>query len=156
MAKFTLTWKDQDNDNYETIAKVAKQNNLSIAEVEKLVDRFTDGECVTLQFDTEKGKCWVLFDGKEGVNDWKVERDVVLSLPDRWEKYTTGRESYIATLQAQIDEALTAYQQETDRKSPAAKNLLRFIEDTRQELNALKASNYDNGDDEGLISAVNA
>jgi hypothetical protein len=142
MAKFTLTFKDPDNDHYEIIEKIARQNKLDPDEVQALVSRFTDGEYVTIQFDTDKNKCWVLFTNKEGVNDFKPERDVVIKTTDYWEKYTTGRKVHVASLQAQIDEAVTAYQAEEDKKSPAARNLLRFIEDVRQELNGFKGANW--------------
>lgn len=146
MAKFTLTFKDPDNDHYEIIEKIARQNKLDPDEVQALVSRFTDGEYVTLQFDTAKNKCWVLYEGKEGVNDFKEERDVVLKVTNIRDKYFEGRQTYIATLQGQIDEAMQTYKAESDKKSPAAKNLLRFIEDTRHELNGLKeAERFKNG-----------
>lgn len=147
MAKFTLTFTEVQDDYDEIISAIAKQNNLDVdKDVVALVHRFTDGCEVTLQFDTEKKKCWVLFNGKEGINDWKVERDVVAKTVNYWEKYTTGRKTHVASLQAQIDEALQAYKDEEDKKSPAARNLLRFIEDVRQELNAFKGANWNKED----------
>ncbi len=138
MAKFTLTFKDRDTDFDDIIDAVAKQNNLDVEEVVKLVHRFTDGAYVTLQFDTEKNKCWVLFNGKEGVDDWKIERDVVIKTTSVHDKYNEGRKAYMASLERQLDEALETYKAEDDKKSSAAKNLLRFIEDTRQDLNGFR------------------
>lgn len=155
MAKFTLTFST-DEDIYEIVENIAKQNGLSVDAVDQLVTRFTDGYEVTLQFDTVKNKCWVLFNGKEGINDLEPpKRDVIIKTIDLKAKYFEGRKAHMETLQSHIDEALDAYQQETDKKSSAAKNLLRFIEDTRQELNAFKATHRED-DDEDLLSAVHA
>jgi hypothetical protein len=144
MAKFTLTFiEDRDNDDshYEIIDTIARQHNLDVGDVQAFVERFVDGNTVTLQFDTEKQKCFVLYAGKEGVNDFKDERDVILKTTNIHDRYFEGRAVYIATLQTQLDEAAETYKQEGDKKSAAAKNLLRFIEDVRQELNGLKAVN---------------
>ena len=141
MAKFTLTFTEPEEDVYEIIETIARQHNLDESEVEKFVHRFTEGGSVTLQFDTEKNKCFVVFSYKEGINDFKDERDVIAKATDIHDKYNEGRKAHIDMLQAQMDEALDAYRNETDKKSSAAKNLLRFIEDTRQELNGFKGAN---------------
>jgi hypothetical protein len=144
MAKFTLTFiEDRDNDDshYEIIDTIARQHNLDVGDVQAFVERFVDGNTVTLQFDTEKQKCFVLYAGKEGVNEFKDERDVILKATNIRDRYTDGRKAYMATLQAQLDEATDTYKQESDKQSSASKNLLRFIEDVRQELNGLKAVN---------------
>lgn len=142
MAKFTLTFKDPDNDHYEVIEAVAKSSKLDPDEVQALVNRFTDGEYVTLQFDTDKNKCWVVFTDKEGVDDWQPVQggDVICKATNIRDKYNDGRDAYIGVLQEQLDEALDTYRSEDDKQSSAAKNLLRFIEDTRQELNGLKSA----------------
>ena len=138
MAKFTLTFSEAQDDYNEVIVAVAKQNNLDVDKVVGLVHRFTDGDSVTLQFDTEKKKCWVVYTNKEGVNDFKDEVDVVIKATNVRDKYTEGRKAYMASLERQLDEALETYKAEDDKHSAAAKNLLRFIEDTRQELNRFR------------------
>ena|SRR5271157_4549198 len=143
MAKFTLTFIEAEGDDthYEIVDTIARQHKLDVNQVQAFVERFVDGDTVTLQFDTATNKCFVLYADKEGVNDIKDERNVVAKT-DYWEKYTTGRAKHCENLQAQIDEALEVYKAEEDKKSAAAKNLLRFIEDVRQELKGFKGANW--------------
>lgn len=145
MAKFTLTFAEAQDDYNEVITAVAKQNKLDVDDVVNLVHRFTDGDSVTLQFDTDKRKCYVLFTHKDGVNDWEIEQDVVIKATNIRDRYNEGRIAHVANLQSQMDEAIETYKNEPDKKSSAAKNLLRFIEDTRQELNGFREADRNRG-----------
>jgi len=132
MAKFTITFKDPDNDRSSIIGQVAYQNKLDEDAVYDLVDRFA-GEYVTLQFDTEAGTCAVLEDGDNGVNDYnsygKTAVDVEEDEDAAWE---------IEELTRQVKQTRKDYEDEPDKESRYAKGLLKFIIDTNAEIKNLK------------------
>jgi hypothetical protein len=128
----------QDMCVYDEVASairgVAKQSDLTEDEVWAYVSSFIgNGEFARLQFDTDDRSCRVLRTAEAGVDEYVPERNVVAKLVRRGD-------TPIAELQRRLDEAVNALSLETDKNSPAAINLWRFIIDTRDELKAVEQS----------------
>ena len=137
MAKFTITFKDTDPMGQGetglggTVARFAAQNKLDEDEVDALVDAYIDcGEMVTLQFDTEAGTCTVVKADERGINDW-VDDGARVEIDVKWGK---TREEEVAELQRQVDEAVATLAKEEDKTTPYAQGLVKFIWDTKKEI----------------------
>lgn len=136
MAKFTLTFytdEDEGGDRGDKIAKVAFQQGMDADGLHEFVRSHVDSDWVTLQFDTEANTCTLVPPTAVGEDDWDRKR-----LPKSVEDRRKRDEREKAELQRQIDEAVAAIDAEADKQTAYVMGLLRFIEDSREQLNYLK------------------
>jgi len=150
--KFTLALQDMymDDDVDSMVRIVARQGGMTEEEVWGLVNSFV-GNAVTLQFDTADKSCRILKTDEEGVNEWTPERDVVLKLGH------IQLDEQVRELERQLDEAVVALSKEDNKNTPYARNMLRFIMDTRETLNAMTRAweeGEENGPDYGIDDEI--
>lgn len=149
--KFTLSIQDgfMDDDIDKILRAVAKQSGKSEGEVYNLLDTFVGATSfVTLQFDTEDNSCHILRVGESGVNEYVPEREVVATI----ERYTP-HERWVQETQRQLTEAVETLSAESDKTTPYAVGMFKFIEDLREKLKTGlllrdQVFNFDAPDDE--------
>jgi hypothetical protein len=131
--KFTLTFKDPDMNIGGLSDFMYDKTGMDYFD---FICQWTDGEYVTIQFDTEAGTATVLKEGEPGVNEHHEKLDIVgkVKLPS----------NEIGELKRQLDEALESLAKEEDKSTPYAQSLLKFIMETRGAIRFHEDSSYDN------------
>lgn len=134
--RFTLTFKDPDMD-IQDLADVMFDKTGQ--DYYNFVHQWTDGEYVSIQFDTVAGTAVVLKQNEAGVNDhWDKDQNVVARVDHA--RFSNEADE----LKRQLNEAADSLAKEEDKTTPYARGLLKFIIDTRDQIKL-----HDEWDSEG-------
>lgn len=129
--KFTLTFKDPDvgiNNLADVLYDKSGQDYYDF------IRQWTDGEYVTIQFDSDARTATLLRNGEIGIDEHHEKSTDVVAKVDRARFFDDSAE-----LHRQLDEAAETLAKEEDKTTPYARSLLKFIIETRDTLKLMES-----------------